>query len=374
MRAQINWPFAIAMQTTPYEGPCPIAIGLPGGGKTSFVEAIAWYAKRLYVPIILGNKRPEDVGGYPKPSEIVMSDGSTYEGLKLLFTEDMLRALHEKCVVIMDEINQAGDDLLAAAQEWIRKPPKNAWLCGAMNPTESSTNGRELSPPVVNRTCLVPWVRMRDQRRAGWLQGFQKYPAPPVPIVPEDFLDTLGPAWGQVMCDFEDENLELFGDEAYPKDPNMACNPFPSDRSWTSVGILMAACDAVGGDMTTKATLVEGCVGEAARTKFMQFLMHRGLPDFEALLAMPNTLKLPVGNYPMGRAILLGVAGRVMAEPTPGRWEAACDVLETAFDQQPETAMTVWGGLMRIKPQGYMPRSRNGSWKEMEALTLSGTK
>jgi hypothetical protein len=364
-----NMGYAITLQTTPFGGPVPCAVGLPGSAKTAFGKAMEGASGRRFVQWILRQCMPEDIKGIPAPDDIEIG-GTVYRGVRYLPSEDILRAQHEPCIVMLDELNHAGDDVMGAAQEWINNPPAASWVCAAMNPIESSTSGRELAPPVVNRMCIVPWERPVDSRRAGWVNGFKNYPAPSVPVVPPDFLDTCGPAWGQIMCDFEDANMDLFGDEAYPKDINKACDPWPSDRSWTHVGILMAACDSVGAGNDVKAQLVEGCVGEAARTKFMQFLLHAGLPDFEQLLVMPESLKLPA-RYDLARAIMVGVIGRVTLEASPMRWEAACDVIERAYDQQPETAVSVFGGLWKAKPQGYMPRSRNGSWKELQDLVLN---
>ncbi|MFA7677092.1 MAG: hypothetical protein WCY34_02860 [Candidatus Omnitrophota bacterium] len=364
-----NMGYAIALQTTPFGGPVPAAVAHPGTAKTAWNRAVASAGNREFIQCILRQKMPEDIKGVPSPDDIEIN-GHVYRGCRYLMDQDMLTATHAKSHLFLDEFNHAGDDVLGAAQELVNSPPPNAWVSIAMNPVESSTSGRELAPAVVNRLCVVPWERPVDSRRAGWLNGFRNYPAPAIPLVPEDFLDTCGPAWGQIMCDFEDANMELFGEEAYPKDVNKACDPWPSDRSWTHVGILMSACDSVGAGNAVKAQLVEGCVGEAARTKFMQFLLHAGLPDFEQLLVMPESLKLPA-RYDLARATMVGVIGRVTIEPSPMRWEAACDVVECAYDQQPETAVSVLGGLWKAKPQGYMPRSRNGSWKELQDLVLN---
>jgi hypothetical protein len=365
-----NMGYAIAQQTTPFGGPVPCAVSLPGQGKTAFERALSAASGREYVQMILRQMMPEDIKGVPAPEDILIG-GAVYRGCRYLLGEDLLRAMHTPSIWHLDELNHAGDDVLGSAQEVINNPPPAAWVCASMNPVASSTAGRELPPAVVNRMCIVPWERPNCERRAGWVKGFTNYPSPAVPIVPLDFLDTCGKAWGQVMCDFEDDHMELFGDEAYPKDVNLACDPWPSDRSWTHVGILMAACDAVGAGNDVKAQLVQGCVGEAAMRQFMVHLMHRGLPDFEQLLAMPHTLKLDITRYDMSRAILTGVIGRVMSDKTPVRWEAACDVLEYAVDQSMETAATVYGGLMKIKPHDYMPKSRNGRWSTLEQLMLS---
>jgi len=365
-----NWGAAIALQTTPFGGPVPCVVGAPGQAKTAWGRALAAASGRRFIQMILRQMMPEDIKGVPSPDDIEI-DGKVYRGCRYLLNEDLLSAMHTQSVAMLDEFNQAGDDTLGSAQEWINSPPPSAWVLAAMNPVEMSTAGRELAPPVVNRMCILPWERLISERRHGWLNGFRNYPAPSVPIVPLDFLDTLGPAWGQVMCDFEDDNTELFGDEAFPKDINLACNPWPSDRSWTHVGILMAACDAVGAGNDVKAQLVSGCVGEAAMRKFMVHLTHRGLPDFEQLLAMPHTLKLDITRFDLSRAILVGVCGRVQAEQTPQRWEAACDVLERAASQSMETAAAVYGGYMKAKPRDYMPRSRNGSWQELQNLILN---
>ena len=88
--------------------------------------------------------------------------------------------------------------------------------------------------------------------------------------------------------------------------------------------------------------------------------MSLNLPDPEALLAQPHTLKLPA-RFDLAKAIIGSVLGRVRADCTPNRWEACYDLLEMAFEQQPETAMASEGTLIKIKPQNHMPKIRKSA-------------
>ena len=358
-----NWGYAIALQSTPHGGPVPCAVGLPGVAKTAWHMALAEMTGRRFIQMILRQLMPEDIKGVPVPD----NDEELGRLVRYLRSIDLIRAERLPSIVLLDELNHAGHDVMGAAQEWINNPPEAAWVGAAMNPIESSTAGVELAPPVVNRMCVLKWERPVDERRAGWKAGFRKYPAPRMPVLSEDFLDTCGVLWGETMCEFEDDNLELFGDEAYPKDVNKACDPWPSDRSWTHVGILMAACDSVGAGANVRAELVKGCVGDGACVQFMRWMERRELPDYEALLGDPQSLKLPP-RYDISRAILTGVIGKVQFDPTPERWEAGCDVLEVAASQQMEHAASVFGKLWKSKPQGYVPRDRNGAFAEMTKL------
>lgn len=364
MKTQQNWASLIACQA----GVVPMIEGPPGTGKTAIIEALAEASHRRFVQFILGNRAPEDLGGIPKPHEFII-DGVSREGFIALLGEEMLRAKHEPCVLLLDELNQAGSSMLAAAQEWINRPPKSCWMIAVGNPVEQSTNGIELPPPVVNRMCLVDWERPCKSRREGWRNGFQKYPVPEVPIVPPDFKDQYGQQWGTLCCEFEDRFPQLFGEAAFPTDVAMASRPWPSDRSWTNVGILMAACDSVWANASTRAKCVIGCVGEGAGNQFLQWASMKDLPDPEDLLARPDQLVLP-NRFDLVRTILGSVISAVSENRTPDRWERLFDILEVGFTQQPESIIASESHVWKIKPENHQPKLRNGVAAEMRKARL----
>lgn len=362
---QTNWPVFIPPQC----GIVSYAQGSPGEGKSAVIRALATILGRRYLPCYLESMLPEDLGGIPVPRTIDVN-GTPQECAVKMLDETFLRAKSESSIVLLDEMNQASHSMMAAAQEWINPPPASAWVFAAGNPIEQATNGVEFSAPFVNRMCVVTWTCPQDIITAGWRTGFKSYPAPEFPIVPADYLETFGGLWGNILADFINSYPELFA--KCPEDTSQASKPWPSPRSWTNVGRLLAAADSVGADSLTRNALIKGCVGNAACSQFERFVTSLQLPDPEELLAMPHTLKLPV-RFDMSRAIIASVIGRVKAECTPIRWENCYTLLETAFGQQPEVAMASEGTLWKIKPVGHLPRPRNGVAAEMVKLRLGQT-
>jgi len=368
-----NWPAFIAMQTCANGGPVPLVEGLPGAAKTAVFASVASQARRHFVQCILRQKAPEDAGGIPQAHEFTdIVVGKTIPGVKFLLGEEMLRAKHEKCLMLLDELNHAGHDTLGSFQEWINSPPENCWMVACQNPVESSTSGVELSPPVINRMCKLEWEDPREQRREGWRNGFMNYPEPEFPLLPADWTD-LRADWGDRLCEFEDKFPFLFSGEGYPKDESKACDPWPSNRSWTHVGVLMAACDAVFAPMDVRSKLVMGCVGEAAGTDFLNHIGYADLPNPEDLLARADLIELP-NRFDKVRAILAGLLHAVDGNPTPDRWESLRDCVEVIWTQNQEAAMTMEGSCDRIRAKRlphYDPRLRNGRWAEMQKARLA---
>jgi hypothetical protein len=336
---QTNWAHWIAGQV----GVVPLSLGIPGVAKSACHRALAAATGRRYLPCLLDQQLPEDLGGYPVPRTIEIN-GQTHDCVRKLLDETMLRAQEEPSVVLIDELTNVSHSMQAAALQWINEPSPHAWMFAAANPVDKAAAGVDLAPPMVNRLCVLNWERPREARRQGWKNGFRDYPAPEFPIVPETYLDDFGPYWGALLCQFEDAYPELFDEEAFPKDPAKASEPYPSDRSWTNVGRLLAAADAVGASPGVKHQLIAGCVGTPAAAQFERWLVEQKLPNPRDVLAAPHELKL-LPRFDMNRALIAGVLGVVRAENEPRIWEAAFDVLEVAYQQQPEVALSAEGSL-----------------------------
>lgn len=353
-----NWAPLIAGQV----GVVPLSLGIPGVAKTAFFEALAVAANRRFVPYMLDQSLPEDLKGYPVVQDID-AGGKSVRAMVHVLEEARLRAEIEPSVVLLDELTCAGHSIQAAALQWVNNPAKACWMFAAANPPDKAAAGVDLTPPMVNRLCVIPWETPADAIRAGWRNGLD-FPMPEVPIVPDNWRDYL-PKWGCLVDDF----IQRFPDrlEAYPRDSAKASQPYPTPRSWTNTIKLLAAAESVGADKSVRRLLVNGCVGDGAGAELLTFLDTVDLPDPETVLAEPRSLRLP-RRGDLAVAIIRSILARVEANNSADRWERLCDVFEQTYRQNKEVAMAGYGKLWKVKPAAYSPPKRNGEFAEMDRL------
>jgi hypothetical protein len=355
---QTNWAPLIAGQI----GVVPLSMGIPGVAKTAFFEALAAASGRRFLPYMLDQSLPEDLKGYPVVQEIVVND-QPYKAMVHILEEARLRAELEPSVVLLDELTCAGHSLQAAALQWVNSPHRKSWMFAAANPPDKAAAGVDLTPPMVNRLCVIPWETPIDAIRQGWRNGLQ-FPAPTIPLVPDSWQEFL-PKWGIVIDDFIQRFPDLL--QVYPKDPAKAAQPYPTPRSWTNVIKLLAAAESVAADDMVRRMLVVGCVGDGAGAELLAFLDTLDLPDPEDVLRNPQSLKLP-RRGDLAIALVRAVLARVAAVNSVERWERCCDVFEHAYSQNKEVAMAGFGKLWKLKPENYYPPPRNGAFAEMARL------
>jgi hypothetical protein len=360
MRSQRNWAYFIAGQA----GVTPVAFGCPGVAKTASCRALAQQTGRLFVPFVLQHHLPEDFGGFPVVRSIQLGSQAR-DVMRRVPDERLVAAQSQPSLVLFDELTNAGPAQQAAALLLIQDGIPGAWLFAAANPPELAAAGVELTPPLVNRLCVLQW----QADEAAWDEGMRNgmtFPAPEVPVLPAHWRDWCV-KWGRLLVAFRHRFPDLW--QAPPQDPTQAAAPYPTPRSWTHTGLLLAAAESVGADESVQAELIYGCVGQAAGTTFLKWLSEQGLPDPEDALRDPARFRLP-SRGDLAVAALASVINRVRETATPDRWEACRDVLEVAWSQSQEIATTAEGGLWRIKPEGYAPRVRNGIATQMAAARL----
>lgn len=318
--SQTNWAPLIAGQA----GVVPLSLGIPGVAKTAFFECLA---------------------------------------MVHVLEEARLRAELEPSVVLLDELTCAGHSIQAAALQWVNNPSANCWMFAAANPPDKAAAGVDLTPPMVNRLCVLPWETPVEAIREGWRNGLA-FPDPQVPLLPNNWRDYLA-KWGVLL----DEFIQRFPDrlEAYPKDPAKAAEPYPTPRSWTNVIKLLAAAESVSASKNVRRLLTVGCVGDGAGAEFLAFLDMQALPDPEEVLASPETLQLP-RRGDLAVAIVKSILARVETDNSCSRWERCCDVFERTYSQNKEVAMAGYGKLWKLKPADYNPPRRNGVFVEMDSL------
>lgn len=347
-------------------GVIPLAVAEPGVAKTELHRALARAANRRFLVLMLDQSMPEDMGGYPVVRSIE-HDGQEHTVMAHIHDERFVRATLEPSVLLVDELTNTGHSVQAAALQLMAEGIPGCWIFAAANPPEKAAAGVELAPPMVNRLCVLEWEIPRDAVLSGFRNGFV-FPEPEIPLLPDDW-QVCCPRWGALLASFIDRFPELL--QAFPADLSKASEPYPTCRSWTNAGRLLAAAESVGADEEVRAKLVYGCVGQAAGTQFFAWLSQQDLPDPEDLLRTPSMVSLP-RRGDLAIAIVGSVVGAVRRKASPDRWEAARDVLEHAYRQQPEVAIAAEGGLWQIKPAGYLPRSRNGVSREMSQTRLGG--
>jgi MoxR-like ATPase len=107
---QTNWAYWVAGQA----GVIPIALGMPGVAKTESTRALAYAARRRFLPVMLDQVLPEDLGGYPVVKEID-HDGRRVEVMRRVLDEKFVMARLEPSVMLIDELTNTGHSTQAAA-------------------------------------------------------------------------------------------------------------------------------------------------------------------------------------------------------------------------------------------------------------------
>ena len=362
-----NMAMAICVQA----GQVPWIIGDPGTAKTDSMATLAKQLGLNFQQTILSQKMREDLAGIPVTSK-AMIGGIERECVRFILPEETLRAMYEPTLWLFDEFNQCPVDVMAAAQTLLTKNLPNSYMVCVGNSPDRSTDGRELSPPVINRLCQLAWELPEDCIAAGWNNGFRDYPALDFPVLPENWRNEYLPHWGQLFAGMRKALPHLFDERSYPTDMDKATQPFPSTRSMTNAGITMAACDSVGAPSSVRAQLLAGFVGQAAATEVLTYIGYSDLPDPEAVLARPDLLVMPQNRLDLCRMVLSGVWKAIEENCTSERWEKAYDVLVQSYEQVPDIAMAAEGSLWKIKPAGYTPKYRGGAALEMRAARLAG--
>jgi hypothetical protein len=396
MSTQLNWAHWIAGQC----GVIPLSLGMPGVAKTASHESLAKATNREFFPVMLDQMLPEDLGGYPvvrkmehpkMPPEFAGTDRITIEqyhsrnhdrnnakvtmqakGLTLEF--DVMRRIHDEkfirarlvpSIMLIDELTNVGHAVQAAALQLMQSGIEGCWIFAAANPIEQAAAGVELSPPMVNRLCVLEWEHDEDAHDAGSMNGLA-FPAPTIPVVEADYM-SYHHRWGALRVAFHRMHPETRS--AFPKDIDKASSPYPSPRAWTNVERLLAAAESVGADATTQRKIVDGCVGRAASTQFWSWISEQNLPDPEGIIGNPASLKLPLrGDLSM--AIIGSVLGALQRNCTNERWEAVRHVLAVAYGQRKEIAMAASSKLWRLLRMldDYQPEQENngGVIQDME--------
>jgi hypothetical protein len=116
---------------------------------------------------------------------------------------------------------------------------------------------------------------------------------------------------------------------APPDDPARRSGAWPSGRTWYLASRLLAAIEAVSpGNRQLQGPALAGLVGDQA-LPFLEYRETLNLPDPEDILKDPRSFVLP-DRVDRAYAVCYALAGAVINNNTPRRWEAAMIALGIA--------------------------------------------
>lgn len=309
----------------------PIVLkGDPGIGKTSFFQQTAESENAKLIELIASIHDPTDFGGLP----VKQDDRVIKAPMDWALTAKEYAEMGEQVWVFFDEISTAAPATQAALMRVTHEKkvgdlvlPKSVRMLAAMNPPETAAGGWDLAPPLANRFWHFDWFVKPGEWVNGILEGFPDFHLPP--LDPEWENNTL-PSQMALVASFIKAKGQLL--LAVPTDESKAGGAWPSPRSWSMAGRLMACGEASKQNDDVKMTLVTGAVGEGAATEFYGWLKAQDLPDPEVLLKNPGSFTIP-DRSDKTFTVLSSVVAAVKQEMTPDRYLAAWEILASAGEQ-----------------------------------------
>ena len=302
-----------------------LAWGPPGTGKTSIITALAIALGLPCECVIASVREPADFGGLP----VVRENGVQ------LHAPAWARRLAQagKGILFLDEISTAPPAVQAALLRVVLDrvvgdlslPPAVA-VVAAANPPECAAGGWDLSAPLANRFCHLPW----NLDPQGWINGMLSgFTSPSAIRLPNGWEKGI-PAARALVASFIRHRPHLL--LHLPESEEQAGRAWPSPRSWDMASRLLGACTATQAGDDVTAMLISGCVGDGPGLEFLAWRRALDLPDPEALLRAPDKFSLPERGD-QAFAVLTAVVSAAVRNLTPDRWTAAWRVLARAAEQ-----------------------------------------
>ncbi len=287
-----------------------LIIGEPGTAKTAMTEGIIAPKMGMRCETVIASIRDvTDFSGLP----IVREDGVTLAppGFAKRICESDTPTL-----LFFDEISTAPPACQAGVLRIINERwcgdthlPDSCRIVAAMNPVHTSAGGGELTAPLANRFCHLPWA----VDTAGWVEWATSRSQSHVMIA--GYIRNKPQALLNV-----------------PKDESKLGSPWPSPRTWDMSGKLMEANTLHGGSRDNEIMLVSGCIGEGQGMEFLNWRNTLDLPDPEVLLAKPQSWKVPErGDIVF--TILASVTHAATSKLTRERYLAAWQVFNIAANK-----------------------------------------
>jgi hypothetical protein len=318
--------------------------GSPGVGKTSVIRE-ACRAAGLRCEVLSPGERGEGAFGVvPVPS----ADGTVLN----YPPPDWARPLDaEGGVVFCDELTTAPPAL---------QPPllglflarriggfqfcSRVRVLAAANPVDEAASGYEQPLPLANREVHVQWDAGGVEEWASWVVGSSSEADAPLRALVEE--ERVMAAWPSaearakgLIVGFLRRRPELLHQQPKPEDPR-ASRAWPSRRTWEMAVRAEASSHVHGLSDSERATLIAGCVGEAACAEFIVHERTMDLPDPAELLDGKAEWKPDPKRLDASAAVLASCTALVLPAKAEKRAERA-KALGVLFSRVAETAPDV---------------------------------
>jgi hypothetical protein len=336
-----------------------LLVGEPGVAKTALVEALMATLCVAHETRIAALSEPTDFGGFPVPD----LERGCVRYLPAQWLHSLAGQLRgERKGLFLDEFSNAPPATRSAALRGILdgrwgdlQIPRLATVA-AMNPANQAESGFALSAPLSNRFVHLPWA-LDVSWWAGQLMAGFPTPTDCVAEVPDDWRENL-PEARRLVAAFAARKVDAI--QAVPKARAAQGNAWPSMRSWTVVTLLVAACTSAGVGLgplvdgtrsidDVLRLLVAGAVGDGPALEFLAYVSELDLPDPEAILADPSSLKFGKRDD-INHTVMSSVVAATAVDYTQARWLACWAVIDAAIGAGREDL-----GLVAARQLGPQP-------------------
>jgi MoxR-like ATPase len=325
--------------------------GGPGIGKTSAVLEMAEASGLACEIVIASIREPSDFAGLP----VVCDSGTGVTLAAPRWAERLVEA--EGGVLFLDEVSTAPPAVQAALLRVVLERavgdvqlPEGVAVIAAANPPDQAADGWDLAAALANRFCHLEWTIEADEWSEGLVNGFT---AMKVPTYDDETLAARQLSTRSLVTSFVGGRPHLL--YSPPRDAASAGLAWPSPRAWAMTARLLAASALADAADTVTALLVSGCVGAATAAEFLAWTKDLELPNPEAVLADPNSFRLP-SRGDRAHAALSMLVSAVLANNTRARWEAAWTAIAVGVrDGKPDLAVAAVRTLVQHRPDGAQP-------------------
>lgn len=313
----------------------------PGMGKSSLVRGLA-AAAGVPCETVLGSIRePADVAGFPVVAEsgVVLSPPAWARRLAdagcgyLLLDELTTCPPAVQAALLAVALDRVVGDLVL---------PLAIRVIAGANPPDRAADGWELSPPLANRFCHVPFVPSVDEWLDGMTVGWSVPPASRA-ITPDPTRVEMIKASITGFIRHQPEHLH-----AFPRSAEGSGGPWPSRRVWTMLAAALAYVR--DDDAAARQALVFGLVGEGVGVEFLTWCEHADLPDPATVVADPSVIDWS-DRPDRVWAVLSAVVGWAASAGTAGAWRDAWRPLLAAAEAgAPDVAAAAARPLAQCRP------------------------
>jgi len=312
----------------------------PGVGKSSLVRGLA-VAQDVPCEVVLGGSRePSDIAGLPMQTGdgVVFSPPAWAQrlataGVGYLFLDELLNCPPAVQAVMLGVAldRQVGDLTL----------PVGVKVLAGGNPPDRAADGWELSPPLANRFCHLPFSPTVDE----WLDGMTSGWVPPASrAVAADPVRVE--AVKASVTGFIRHRPDLL--HVFPRTAAQTGGAWPSRRTWAMLAAALA--HVRDDDPAARQALTFGLVGEGSGVEFLTWCAQADLPDPYAVVVDPSVMDWTARPDRVW-AVLAGVVGWAASTGTAEAWRQAWGpLLAAARAGAPDVAAAAARPLGRCRP------------------------